>query len=400
MADANAFAFTTERLRQLAPRADRYEVKDTHTPGLRCRVTPAGVKTLSYYRWVPASGKPERITIGKWPDTSIDTARRRCATLGASVAQGKSPANERRSLREEATLAELWAKYEAEHLPRLADKTRANVTGLWSNHVPATLKGRRLSDVSHGDVSALHARIGREHKRTANKVLGLLRAMFRAAPRWGYTGANPTGGVKQFPHGQRERFLLPNELPKFLEAVQASPEPFNRLWHLLLLTGVRLNNMLTAEWSQFDLDAGLWQVPSSAHKNRQPHALPLLPEAVALLRAQRERVPASCPWVWPAPTNPKTHLTQNGIRDAWADLCERAGTPGLWRHDLRRTVGSYMAMGGASLPMVGKALGHRSVQATQVYARLMLDPVRAAMASALAPMAAPVAAPARRTRAK
>ncbi|CAN5206650.1 hypothetical protein BH10CYA1_BH10CYA1_59160 [soil metagenome] len=51
-------------------------------------------------------------------------------------------------------------------------------------------------------------------------------------------------------------------------------------------------------------------------------------------------------------------------------------------HDLRRTLGSYMAMANHSLPIIGKALGHRSTSATHIYARLANDPVRAAMEQA------------------
>ena len=51
-------------------------------------------------------------------------------------------------------------------------------------------------------------------------------------------------------------------------------------------------------------------------------------------------------------------------------------------HDLRRTFGSYQALTGASLQIIGKSLGHKSLQATQVYARLNLDPVRIAMEKA------------------
>jgi integrase len=386
-----AFPFTTERLRQLPPKAARYDVRDTTTPGLLCRVTPTGTKTLCFYRWVPSSGRPERLTIGKWPTTSIDSARRACAAIGAEVALGKSPATERRALRTESTLADLWDRYDTEHLPRLAPKTALGMRAMWRDHVPLQLQSRRLGDISHGDISAMHARIGREHPRTANKVAGMVRSLYRAAARWGYAGTNPAAGVQQFDAPSRERFLLPSELPKFLAEAQASPEPYNRLWHLLLLTGVRLSNMLGATWDQFDLNAGLWQVPSSSHKNRHPHALPLLPEAVELLREQRAFVPKGCKWVWPNPDAKEQHLTHNTIRRQWLSLCERANVPGLWRHDLRRTVGSYMAMHGASLPMVGKALGHRSVAASQIYARLTLGPVRDAMAGALAGIARPVA---------
>ncbi len=45
-------------------------------------------------------------------------------------------------------------------------------------------------------------------------------------------------------------------------------------------------------------------------------------------------------------------------------------------HDLRRTLGSWQVMTGASLPVVGKSLNHKSPQATAIYARLQLEPVR------------------------
>jgi len=48
-------------------------------------------------------------------------------------------------------------------------------------------------------------------------------------------------------------------------------------------------------------------------------------------------------------------------------------------HDLRRTLGSWQAATGASLPIIGKSLGHKSLAATQIYARLNLDPVRASI---------------------
>ena len=56
-----------------------------------------------------------------------------------------------------------------------------------------------------------------------------------------------------------------------------------------------------------------------------------------------------------------------------------AGLPDLRLHDLRRTLGSWQAATGASLPIIGKSLGHKSLAATQIYARLDLDPVRASV---------------------
>ena len=55
-------------------------------------------------------------------------------------------------------------------------------------------------------------------------------------------------------------------------------------------------------------------------------------------------------------------------------------------HDLRRTLGSWVTMTGASLSIVGKVLGHRSHQSTAVYARMDLDPARAAVEKAASAM--------------
>lgn len=43
-----------------------------------------------------------------------------------------------------------------------------------------------------------------------------------------------------------------------------------------------------------------------------------------------------------------------------------------------------MAIGGASLLVIGKLLGHKSVDATMIYSRLDIDPVRDSMERATA----------------
>ena len=55
-------------------------------------------------------------------------------------------------------------------------------------------------------------------------------------------------------------------------------------------------------------------------------------------------------------------------------------------HDLRRTLGSWQARTGASMVIIGKSLGHKSQQATAVYARLDLDPIRESMERATSAM--------------
>ena len=59
----------------------------------------------------------------------------------------------------------------------------------------------------------------------------------------------------------------------------------------------------------------------------------------------------------------------------WGHVVKRAKLNDCRMHDLRRTLGSWQAAGGASLLIIGKSLGHRSESATRIYARLATGPV-------------------------
>ena len=67
---------------------------------------------------------------------------------------------------------------------------------------------------------------------------------------------------------------------------------------------------------------------------------------------------------------------------SWSAKYTRNKNASVRIHDIRRTFGSYQALTGASLPVIGKSLGHKSMKSTQIYARLNLDPVRTSIEKA------------------
>ena len=67
------------------------------------------------------------------------------------------------------------------------------------------------------------------------------------------------------------------------------------------------------------------------------------------------------------------------MKRAWDRIRTKAGIQDVRFHDLRRTVGSWLAGNGESLSLIGKVLNHRDVSTTAIYARLNLDPVRQAL---------------------
>jgi len=59
------------------------------------------------------------------------------------------------------------------------------------------------------------------------------------------------------------------------------------IYRLLLLTGLRLNEVADAVWSEFDLPKGIWTIPASRMKGKngkaRPHSVPLTADILAIL---------------------------------------------------------------------------------------------------------------------
>lgn len=142
-------------------------------------------------------------------------------------------------------------------------------------------------------------------------------------------------------------------------------------------------------WRDIDLEAGTWLVPGERAKNGAPIVLPVTGPALTTLR-RRWRHQGSTAWVFPG-GGKAGHLTSP--RKAWSRILERAHLENLRIHDLRRTLGSWLAMSGASLPAIGRVLGHKDPRSTQVYARLQAEAVTATVTVAHRAMSAAVKNP-------
>jgi integrase len=195
---------------------------------------------------------------------------------------------------------------------------------------------------------------------------------------WGWEGTNPAAGIQKFKEQKRDRFILHDELPKFMEALEVEPNKDMRDFFLVCLyTGARCGNVLSMRWEDIDFSINEWRIPDT--KNGEPVRIPLIEEALEVL-SNRLQLKKSAPWVFPG-SGKSGHLEEP--KAAWKRILDRAGLKNLRIHDLRRTLASYQAIAGTSLLIIGKSLGHKSPQSTAIYARLSNDPVRASMKSAL-----------------
>lgn len=83
---------------------------DFKTAGLQLRITSNRIVTFSVYRR-SKDGGPERITLGRFPDMTIEQARRKAAEINASIAGGANPADRVREAKLEMTLEDLFNEY-------------------------------------------------------------------------------------------------------------------------------------------------------------------------------------------------------------------------------------------------------------------------------------------------
>lgn len=367
------------------PRGARSYIYDAKQPGLALCITPAGTKTFYVYRKL--NGRPERVRLGVWPQMNVGQARDAAADVVGKITTGVDPNVGRRIDRACPTFARMFEEFvllptrtksKRPKSPKTVKDYRLQFDGYLKAWHP-----RKLSTVKRTEIERLHNQLaGASGQYTANRVLSLIKALYNSAKDLGYVRDNPASGIRAFEEQSRDRFLVESELPKFFAAVDAEPsEKVRDFVYLALYTGQRRGNVLAMRWVDLDLQRAVWTLPTTKTGR---HQVPLIAQALEILR-RREKDKGECEYVLPG-RHGRGHL-KDPMRQ-WREILERAGIEDLRVHDLRRSMGSWEAITGASLPTIGAGLGHSRPETTAIYSRLSDDPVRRAMQAAAAAMQA------------
>ena len=348
-----------------------YIVRDSIQRGLILMVNYGGTKTF-YFR-TKFKRKKTMIKIGMFPYVTVETARNKAFSLYNGIRNGDLPQN-----KPVLTVYELFYN---EYLPKYAKIFKKSNTWqenerIFNKHF-ATLKDKNVNELDRNIIDNWHKNIGHNNGLyMANRCLALMRHMLNMAIDWGFIQVNPATHIKLFREIARDRFLQPNEIHNFIAALQSTNN--TQLKHfilLLLFTGQRKSNILLLRWENINLQNNLLYLPDT--KNNQPQQIPLTQQAINVLN---EIGIKDTGWVFPSKDSKSGHL--ESPKSFWKRLLKNADIQNLRMHDLRRTMGSYQAIIGSSMNVIGKSLGHKSLQSTAVYARLSLAPVRDSMQKA------------------
>jgi integrase len=311
---------------------------------------------------------------------TVELARKAAQKIKGQLAEGKNPCEEKEKIANEKTFGEAFELFIELHAKIAKKESSVKEDKRQVNKFLQRWFMRPLSSITKDEVQEIHNRIGRENgKYESNRLLERIRAIYNKMINWGWEGTNPAAKIQKFKEQKRDRFILHDELPKFMEALEMEPNRAMKDFFLMCLyTGARCGNVLSMRWEDIDFSIKEWRIPDTT--NGEPVRIPLIGEALEILSDRSWIKDSSIPWVFPG--HGKSGCLTSPQK-AWKKILDRAGLKNLRIHDLRRTLASYQAIAGTSLLIIGKSLGHKSPQSTAIYARLSNDPLRASMESAL-----------------
>jgi integrase len=344
---------------------------DSDVKGFGCRVTTAGVRSfvLNYRN---RSRRERRFTIGSFPDWKTVSAREEAKELKKRIDRGEDPLAEVQAGRDAPTVADLCQRYAQEHLPKKRYSSQASDRSMINLYVLPALKHLKVAEVTFSDIDGLHRKISNTGKlHAANRVVSLLAKMFALSIRWEWRTGNPARGVERNPESGRNRFLSTDEIEKLTKALaEYEDQQAANIIRLLLLTGARKGEVLSAKWEDFDLENGTWTKPGAATKQKTPHRIPLSAPARLLL----SELVVEGEHVFPGRNGGQSGKMQMH----WDRIRKAADLHGVRMHDLRHSFASILVSGGHSLPVIGALLGHTQPSTTNRYAHLFDDPLRQA----------------------
>ena len=359
------------------PRIGRLEIADLRQAGLVLRITSNGARSFAYRFRHRHSRKTLRATIGPYPATTLEAARKRAKDMAAQVADGTNPIELRSAEREAAparTFEALAARYLKEHAerhkrPRSAEEDRRNL----AVHVLPKWSKRDFRTIRRADVIELIEAIVSAGKHAAgNRVHSLISKIFSFAIDADLLEANPAARLrKRGVEKVGRRLLSDDEIRVFWRGIVVSPisRPVGLALRLALLTAARASEIAGARKDEFqNLDQpeqAVWLVPSERAKNRMTHLIPLAPLAIETVKNAIE-LSGHSEFVFPTRLNRDGPIDRHTLTVAMVRFAKslKAPTAKTWQqeiptpHDLRRTVSTRLARMGIAKEIRDRALNH------------------------------------------
>ena len=306
------------------PTSKPYKMGDTG--GLYLEVVPAGGKWWRLkYRY---AGKEKRLALGTYPDTGLADARAKRDAARKLLAAGVDPGEQRKAAKaagedRAANSFEVVAReWHAKHLATWVELHASRIMLRLQNDVFPWLGKRPIADITAREfLTTVNRIVDRGAVESAHRVLQNCGQVMRYAIATGRAERNPVADLRGALPPVKQTHLAaivdPQAIGGLLRAIDAYHGSFVTRCALRLapLVFVRPGELRHAEWAEFDLDAAQWNLPAEKMKMREPHLVPLAPQAVAILR-ELQALTGGRRYVFPSARSPQRPMSDNAVLSA------------------------------------------------------------------------------------
>ena len=356
---------------------------------LRFREGDTGATWRFRYRF---NGKQRVMNLGSYAVLSLANARKAAKDLSARVAMGYDVAGEKQERKRDA-VAKIEEDKNALTVAQLADEYfERMILGRWKypnivrsrieNDIKPQIGKMKAEDVKPRDIDTMIQTVVKRGAPTiANDVLRWAKRIFDFGIKRHVVEHNPASAFDLADAGgkedARDRWLTREEIIKLFQAMRDKAGTFTigNLYavRLLLLLAVRKEELIAAQWREFDLDAAMWHLPEERTKTSAAIDIPLPATAVETLR-ELQRLACSSAYVFPArkmQSRMVPHIDLNTLNAALAKHIKPIlkDVPNFTIHDFRRTARTHLAALGIEPHIAERCLNHKLKGIEGIYNR-------------------------------
>lgn len=344
---------------------------DDKITGFGVRITQNSV--ISFVLRYVINGRERKYTIGGYPAFSSIAAKEIAVKLKGDVAKGMDPLAIKQDIYRCISFESLTNEYVEYCGKVIREKTLKLYKNILKNYIIPKFGKCKINTIKNRDIEAFHLSL-KDKLHTANRILELLSVIFEYAIKHDIISVNPAKKIKKFTEEKRERYLSDDEMKAIIQAIQNNENLNARAIELLLLTGSRKNEILKAEWEQFDFSKNIWIKPASFTKQKKRSIVVLNSYTLEILNQMKESINTKDSHIISTEKylffNTLTKKPLGDIKRFFANICTQFKIENLRIHDLRHTFASILVSGGVSLEKTGSLIGHSNSNTTQRYAHL------------------------------
>ena len=275
-------ALTDQECKKAQPSDKQYRLSDAN--GLSLIISPKGQKYWNIRVTVHGQRKSE--SLGQYPDISLKKAREIALELKYKYSRSAIHEELKPFFRD---VAEEWFENQKETWStKHIGNVRASLDELY-----LSLGNKRINQIQAPEILQNIKKIeARGSLEVAKRTLSRCGMVMKYAIANGYRLDNPAGDLVYALKSKRVKnlaSLAASEMPEFLAKVRAYPSDAqtHHALILIMLTGVRVSELLQATWDEFNLEERKWDIPSERMKNGLAHRVPLTNFMIKELQALR-----------------------------------------------------------------------------------------------------------------